>query len=119
MLSNGRNGRTWKMLSGLSLAGFLPTEVARLLAQKGWLTVADVLSSAIEAEELDNRPTTDLDLPTYIEARLISRGYTTIGSTDALTVRQVVVFFSGLGKGAVEKINGARKRFGKPPLSRH
>lgn len=119
MSQNGRNGRTLRILESFWLQDFLPDEVARQFAKKGWLNVADILSAQIADMEIDSKPTTDLNLPTYIERRLIGRGYTTIGSLDTLTVRQVLVFFSGLGKGAVTKINTARGNYGKPPLPRH
>lgn len=119
MSQKGRNGRTWKILEVLLLSDFLPKDVSKLMASRGWLTVADVLMSVIEAEEIDNKPITDLDLPEYIEYRLIGRGYNTIGSLDTLTERKVLVFLSGLGRGAITKINQAREKYGKPPITRN
>jgi hypothetical protein len=111
-----RQGRTWRILEQIYLISFLPENIAKSLAQKGILTITDVLEQLITAEEIDSRPISDLGLKSYIESRLISRGFETIGSTDCLTSRQMKVFMSGLGNMAVRDLNEARSRFGKPPI---
>lgn len=118
------SGNDWKRasgyrrLEGMFLVDFLPRDVARLLAQRGWLSVADVLRAAIEAEEVDRKPIEEMKLSTYIVRRLKSRGYETVGSTDGLTEERVLVYIYSLGKRAVREINEARIRFGKMPIAR-
>jgi hypothetical protein len=112
-----RNGK-FERLKGAFLTDFVPRDIAKLLAQRGWLTIADVLIAVIEAEEVDARSIEDMDLPTYINRRLKSRRFLTIGSTDELSEERVLVYLPGLGKGAVRAINQARLKFGKPPIPR-
>jgi len=113
-----REGRTWKNLERVFLVNFLPRKTAEQLAQKGLLTITDVLEQVIAAEEMDARPIGDLGLKSYIERRLVSRGYVTIGMTDCLTEMQIRVFTSGLGSVAVRDLNEARSRFGKPSIKK-
>lgn len=113
-----KEGGRFKRLEGVYLSDFVPRDIAKLLAQKGWLTIADVLVAVIEAEEVDRRSIEEMELSTYINRRLKSRGYDTIGSTDGLSEENVLVYLPGLGRGAVREINQARMRFGKMPIPR-